>query len=145
MSYEINGDYNRRTKSAADPRRIRSDPIGSDRVRSDPPTSPPERPPRRTQADSGGPKKSPPSPPESAADPIGSAINWRTVRQKKAAAVSAGKRLGMSPPIGGLSLPTGGLCPPREKSAKRTMRTSSAADKVRQFFPAEKVRGGLFP
>ena len=51
------------------PRRIRR---GSDRVRSDPPTSPPERPPRRTQADSGGPKKSPPSPPESAADPIGS-------------------------------------------------------------------------
>ena len=51
------------------PRRIRR---GPDRIRSDPPTSPPERPPRRTQSDSGGPKKSPPSPPESAADPIGS-------------------------------------------------------------------------
>ena len=42
--------------------------------------------------------------------------------------VSAGKGLGLSPPIGGLSLPTGGLSPPREKSAKRTRRTSSAAD-----------------
>ena len=52
-----------------------ADPIGSDRVRSDPPTSPPERPPRRTQADSGGLQKSPPSPPESAADPIGSAAD----------------------------------------------------------------------
>ena len=65
-------------------RRIRSDPTGSDRIRLSPLTSPPERPPRQTQADSGGPQKSPPSPPESAADPIGSAINWQTVRQKMA-------------------------------------------------------------
>ena len=120
------------------PRRIRR---GSDRIRSDPPTSPPERPPRRTQADSGGPKKVRRvrlSPPRIRSDPIGSAINWRTVRQKKAAKVSAGKRLGLSPPIGGLSLPTGGLCPPREKSAKRTRRTLSAANKVRQFFSGGK-------
>ena len=64
----IGGLSPRRIRRRSD--RIRSDPIGSDRIRSDPPTSPPERPPRRTQADSGGPKKSPPSPPESAADPI---------------------------------------------------------------------------
>ena len=47
-------DYNRQTKSAADP--IGSDPIGSARA--------------SAEADSGGLKKSPPRLPESASDPI---------------------------------------------------------------------------
>ena len=114
------------------PRRIRG---GSDRVRSDPPTSPPERPPRRTQADSGGPQKSPPSPPESAADPIGSAINWRTVRQKMAEkSLSRKVRGGQSPLIGGQSPLIGRQSPPRIKSA---------ADKVRHCPPGEKYPGAI--
>ena len=64
--------------------------LSPQRIRSDPPTSPPERPPRRTQAD---PKKVRLSPPRIRSDPIGSAINWRTVRQKKSTTASAGKRV----------------------------------------------------
>ena len=128
----IGGLSPRRIRRGSD--RIRSDPIGSDRIR-----QPVRRGGlRRTQADPKKVRRVRLSPPRIRSDPIGSAINWRTVRQKKAAKVSAGKRLGLSPPIGGLSLPTGGLRPPREKSAKRTRRTLSAANKVRKFFSGGK-------
>ena len=73
--------------------------------------------PIRTHSDSGGLNRSPP---------------------RNCSATYITKRLGLSPPIGGLSLPTGGLCPPREKSAKRTRRTLSAANKVHQFFSGGK-------
>ena len=132
----IGGLSPRRIRRGSD--RIRSDPIGSDRIRQPVRQSVRRGGLRRTQADPKKVRRVRLSPPRIRSDPIGSAINWRTVRQKKAAKVSAGKRLGLSPPIGGLSLPTGGLCPPREKSAKRTRRTLSAANKVRQFFSGGK-------
>ena len=101
------------------PRRIRSDPIGSANQSAR----------RSAEADSGGPQKSPPSLPESAADPIGSAINWRTVRQKMAEKslnrkVRGGQSTlfdGQSPLLGGQSPPgkIGGLNPRRTKSAIR--------------------------
>ena len=111
---------------------------GSDRIRSDPPTSPPERPPRRTQADSGGPQKSPPSPPESAADPIGSdrighqLADGPPENGRKKVKSKSPQRTKQSPLIGGRSPLIGGQSPPRKKSA---------ADKVRHCPPGENIWG----
>ena len=135
------GDYNRRTKSAADPRRTRSDPIGSDRIRQPVRQSVRRGGLRRTQADPKKVRRVRLSPPRIRSDPIGSAINWRTVRQKMAKkSLSRKVRGGQSPLISGKSPLIGGQSPPRIKSA---------ADKVRHCPPGEKypgaIIGGLCP
>ena len=87
-------------------------------------------------------------PPRRRSDPLGLSRTFSDsigVRRGIVPPIILPHRRGLSPPTGGLNLPTGGFCPPREKSAKITRRTSSAADNVRQFFSAEKVRGRLFP
>ena len=100
----------------ADPPRIQSDPIGSDRTRLDPICQTVRRGGlRRTQADPKKVRQVRLSPPRIRSDPIGSAM---TVRQKKFTTASAGKRLYLSPPIGGLNPPTGGLCLPKEEGGQ---------------------------
>ena len=121
------------------PRRIRR---GSDRVREPVRQSVRRGGLRRTHTDPKKVRRVRLSPPRIRSDPP--STGGRSAR-KRSAAVSTSKRRDLSPPTGGLSLPFDGLCPPRKKSAKRTRCTLSAADKVRQYFPAEKVRHGLFP
>ena len=101
------------------PRRIRR---GSDRIRSGPIGSANQSARASAEADSGGPKKSPPSPPESASDPIGS----DRIRHQ----------LADGPPENGRKK-FKSKSPRRTKSTSRrtksaNQRTKSAADKFRR-------------
>ena len=129
MGTIIGGLSPRRIRGGSD--RIRSDPIRSDRIRQPVRQSVRRGGLRRTQADSGGPQKSPPSPPESAADPIGS----DRIRHQ----------LADGPPENGRKK-FKSKSPRRTKSAYRRTksakrRTKSAANKVRQGPPGEKYPG----
>ena len=127
----IGGLSPRRIRRGSD--RIRSDPIGSDRIRQPVRQSVRRGGLRRTQADPKKVRRVRLSPPRIRSDPIGSAINWRTVRQKMAEKSCNRKvRGGQSTLLGRQSPLLGGQSPPLIKSA---------ADKVRQRPPGEKYPG----